>query len=268
MWTNISGAMSKTLLIAGLAVGLCSLTLNVLLGRALLAAFAELQYARIFPVEPPDGARSAGASAVTGTACIAMFGDSRVLMWGAGALGRECPVRNFGRGGFTSSQLLMQLQTVERPRTRWSIVQIGINDIHPIGALPDYKEAVLAGLHSNFAAVVGRLLQRSDFVIVSTIIPPGHVPLRRRLFWDPSTLAYVADVNQSIRLAARRDRIFLLDAAVLLKGSDGYLDPQYADSDFFLHINQRAYDVLNAAVLRILRSVPAETNTGPNNSTE
>jgi lysophospholipase L1-like esterase len=262
---GLSRRLSTVLLIISVAIGLCSLTVNFFLGNALLRAFAELQLTRVFPIGPPAQKESAVERDL---GCISIYGDSRASMWDTGSLQGVCPVKNLGHGGFTSSQLLWQLHTLHRRRNRWSILQIGINDIHPIGALPAYKPLILAELRRNYGAILGLLLDCSDNVVVSTIIPPGHVPWRRRLVWDPDTLGYILDMNQAIRDMAKANRILLLDAAHLLQAGDHFLDSQYMVPDSFLHVNKLGYGVLNDELMHLLTVAPVRKQSEADNCTQ
>ena len=161
-------------------------------------------------------------------------------------------VINFAHGGQTSSQLLLQLQTTAAVRTDVAVVQIGINDLHPLGALTDAREQILARLRANILDIRRLLLERSDVVVMTTIFPPGPVPILRRHAWDPQTPRYVQDINQVIREATDDKRVVLLDAYALLVDGDAQLAGRDADDDFFLHVNPGAYARLNDRLQQIL----------------
>jgi lysophospholipase L1-like esterase len=232
--------------LVALAVSLCA---NVLLIRQLQAGFQRLQLARIFPLgyAPDEKPRTAGSGD-----SIAFWGDSRAYFWDTSELARDHAVENFAHGAQTSSQLLLQLQSAPARHSSYAIVQIGINDLHPLGALESLKPQIVAALNANLIAIRDALLARSDRVVLTTIFPPGPVPLARRLSWDPQTLASIDAANRAIRGAADGKRVFVLDAYAVLRERDGLLAAQYTDPDFFLHVNRAAYARLNLELSHIL----------------
>ncbi len=229
-----------------LAVSLCA---NALLFRQLQVGFQRLQFARIFPLgyAPDEKPRAAGSGD-----SLAFWGDSRAYFWDTSELARDHAVENFAHGAQTSSQLLLQLQSAPALHSTYALVQIGINDLHPLGALESRKPQIVAALNANLIAIRDALLARSEHVVLTTIFPPGPVPLARRLSWDPYTLASIDAANQTIRGAADGKRVLVLDAYALLRDRDGLLAAQYADDDFFLHVNHAAYARLNSELSRIL----------------
>jgi hypothetical protein len=249
-----SARPSKGIKVAGTALALLlavSLAANVLLAIALHAAFVKLQFARIFPLGyavdeslPPAPADARPS--------MAFWGDSRALLWDKSALDARYRVLDFAHGSKTSAQLLLQLQHAPATRTDVAVVQIGINDLHPLGVLGSDKELVLRRLHENLIAIRDALLTRSDTVVLTTLFPPAPVPLHRRAAWDPRTPEYIADVNDLIRRAADGRQVLLLDAHAVLRDSDGWLSAPYVDADFFLHVNPAAYSRLNEAVRQLL----------------
>src|SRR6185503_9131143 len=128
-----------------------------------------------------------------------------------------------------------------------AVVQVGINDLHPLGVMPENADRVVAALKENLHGIVTALLERSDVVVVTTIFPAGEVPLRRRLVWSESTRARIIEVNAALSaLAASSERVIVLDAYSLLRSErQEHLRAEYADQDFFLHVNSAAYATLN-----------------------
>jgi len=266
----VPGALKWVLAIALtlLALSMCA---NVLLGRSLLVAFEQLQFARVFPLGyapneapgtvasgAPARADDASAPAVGTRETIALWGDSRAYLWDTADLARERGVENFAHGGQSSAQLLLQLQTVPPTHSTYSIVQIGINDLHPLGALKAHKQQILDGLRANIGAIRDALLERSDRVVLTTIFPPGPLPLQRRFSWDPQTLGLIEATNRVISEAADGRRVVVLDAYSLLRDERGLLDARYADDDFFLHVNRAAYARLNSELSVLLTIQPYE----------
>jgi lysophospholipase L1-like esterase len=228
-----------------------SVAINLVLTKALYDSFVKLQFARIFPlgyvpVDRPTSGRSA-----TGHS-ISFWGDSRAFFWDKSALALTLNVYDHTHGGTTSSQLVLQLQTQPPVLTDYAVVQIGINDLHPLGALRGQKQQIVDQLRRNVLAVRDALLARSEVVVLTTLFPPGRVPLSRRIAWDPTMLHYLHEVNEVIRQATDGRRVVLLDAHALLSDPDSYLADRFADSDFFLHVSHEAYLQLNERLRRVV----------------
>jgi lysophospholipase L1-like esterase len=224
---------------------------NVALALALHESFIKLQLSRVFPLGRANAVRPVDfADGRRGS--IAFWGDSRSAMWDKAGLQTKWRIVDEAHGGTTSSQLRLLLQTLPPHRTDFSVVQIGINDLHPLGALSAHKAEILKQLRLNIVAIREALLERSDVVIFTTIIPPGPVPLLRRAAWDPLTPEYLREFNQVIRDATDGRRVVLLDASAVLSGADSRLEQRYADPDFFLHVNREGYATLNAALMQVL----------------
>jgi GDSL-like Lipase/Acylhydrolase family len=253
--------MSRTALTltCGLVALLCTASLvgNLFLASALLDSFVKLHFSRVFPLGyVPDDAQL--PFAIRSRESVAFWGDSRSFFWDKTALSKQWAILNFAHGAKTSSQLRLELETAPPPpvSTAYSVVQVGINDLHPLGALGPQKQQILERLRLNIVAIRDALLTRSDIVVLTTIFPPGRVPLLRRSVWDPSTLEYIRQINEVIRRAADGKRVILLDAHALLSDADSYLSVQYVDDDFFLHVNLRGYTRLNAALQQVFAQYP------------
>jgi hypothetical protein len=228
---------------------------NLLLLRALQDSFAKLHFSRVFPLGFAAEGQAPGTGA-SGRAAITFWGDSRSLLWDKTPLAAGFEVLSFAHGSQTSNQLVLQLQTQPAVHTEYAIAQIGINDLHPLGALRAEKQEILQRLRQNILTIRAALLARSDIVILTTVFPPGQVPIYRRTVWDPETLQYVREINEMIRAATDNDRVILLDAHAMLSDPDSYLSRRYIDDDFFLHVNREAYARLNAELQQLLARHP------------
>lgn len=231
---------------------LASLGANLLMLRGLQDSFARLHFARIFPLGyvGPDGSAATSGPAASGS--VAFWGDSRSHGWGRQAATPRAATLNFAHGSQTSGQTLLQLQTRPVTRADVAVLQVGINDLHPLGALGPEKTLALQQLRRNLVAIRDLLLERHGLVVLTTIFPPGPVPLQRRPQWDPETLNRIDEINALIRSAADGRRVVVLDAHALLADPRGLLAPAYADDDFFLHVNAAAYARLDAALAQLL----------------
>ncbi len=223
---------------------------NVLLLHGLETAFGTIHFGRVFPLGYAADDRAAPAR--TNAPWIAFWGDSRALAWARSAAIPSADTLNAAHGGQTSSQLLLQLRTVPTPRADVAIVQIGVNDLHPLGALEPHRELVLKRLRDNLVDIRELLRGRGETVVLTTVIPPAAVPLARRRAWDPQTEQFLLEVNEQIRRLSDGRQVLLLDAYALLVGPDGKIQKRFEDPDFFLHVNAEAYRVLNEKLLELV----------------
>jgi lysophospholipase L1-like esterase len=244
---------------------LLSLVANALLASRLQVAFQRLHTQRIFPLGhvpvpvPEPAVPVPGSAAVVGLS-LGVWGDSRAADWAAALRLPQGmahgPVLNQAHGSQTSAQTLLQLRSQPRQRVDVALLQVGINDLHPLGALGGLGEAARRQLHQNLRQLRDELLKTSRTVVLTTIVMPGPVPWTRRPAWDPQTTAHIQAANTLLRSLADGDRVQLLDAADLLGQGPTGVHPQYLSSDFFLHLNTAAYARLNAALAQILASRP------------
>lgn len=239
-------------------------TASVLMAGQLLASFQKLQYLRIYPLGyQPLATQSVHVAC--GKPVLAIYGDSRAEMWGNTPPAAALSVVNLGHGATTSSQLLAALLVDPPPMASVALLQIGINDLHPLGSLPGEAKAITAQLRQNYRRIVGLLGERSGTVVLTTIFPPGPVPLTRRPLWDDGTLREIEAMNDEIRSYAIDGRVVVLDAHHDLAGRGGLLESTYSDVDFFLHVNPLAYRTLNERLLALLATrklEPAECGLG------
>lgn len=233
---------------------------NIALAKALYDSFIKLHFARIFPLGYVPKDQSSG-STLSYQPTISFWGDSRAYLWEKSALASYMTVHDHSHGGTTSSQLLLSLLTQPITQTDFAVVQIGINDLHPLGGLQVQRNHIIESLRQNILAVRDALLARSKIVVLTTLIPPGRIPLSRRITWDPATLQHISEINEIIRRAADGNRVLVLDAHSLLSDSKAYLADRFADPDFFLHVNRDAYLRLNDQLQQLLRDHrPASRN--------
>jgi lysophospholipase L1-like esterase len=228
-----------------------SLGANFVLALAVYDAFAKIQFGRIFPLGyVPEGPPL--VSPTTTKQSISFWGDSRAYLWDKSALTDVLAVHDYTHGAITSSQLVLQLRTQPVVPTDYAVVQIGINDLHPLGALGGYNAQIRNQLKQNVLAIRDALLKRSKVIVLTTLFPPTHVPFLRYATWDPRTLQYIKEINEVLRQATDGKRVVLLDANALLSDADSFLAPQFVDGDFFLHVNSQAYSRLNENLRRIV----------------
>jgi lysophospholipase L1-like esterase len=220
-----------------------SVFVNIGAGITIYQLFGKLQFSRVFPL---GGITEQKAIHKSGK--IAFYGDSRALAWAASTASEGQAVSR-AVGGQTSTQLLLQLKQMASQPQRTAVVQIGINDLHSLGAFPEYTELALEQLKSNLISICNILRAQSDVVIVTTIFPPSDVPISRRLFWLPSTNELIKEINAFILQLDDGTKVQVLDSFKLLADGTGRLQPRFkSDDGFFLHVNASAYEVLDNAL--------------------
>ena len=239
-------------LVLGIVAGIALLSIgaNLWFAHRLQQAFAELQWARIFPVGIP--AADAPRAPPSGKPRLALYGDSRALLWNTASLAGQFEIVNLAQGAQTSAQLVLQLAARPPVESDWALVEIGINDLHPLGVFAGREALIEDQLADNLTTVVRTLETRSRCVAIVTILPPGPVPLERRATWSPGTLAAIEAANQVIHRLADGERVFVFDGAALLSDEAHGLAVPYRTPDAFLHLNEAGYDVLNRGLQRIL----------------
>jgi lysophospholipase L1-like esterase len=234
-----------------------SLGFNVLLIGKLVGAFRSVQAARIFPLGFVEGDPRVAAPVQAGRErpIMELIGDSRAYLWQSEVWNKAFEVVNHAHGGQTSKQVLLQIKERPQPGVSVSVVQVGINDLHPLGVMAADTDRVVAALKENLREIVATLLARSQLVVISTIFPAGDVPLQRLPVWSDVTRAKIIEVNAAIAaIAASSQRVVVLDAYALLGSKEhARLLAQYADDDFFLHVNAAAYAALNEELDKLLR---------------
>ena len=79
------------------------------------------------------------------------------------------------------------------------MVEAGINDLKAIPLLPRRRDQIVSDCKANLRQIVRRSREGGAVVIVSTIFPPGKVPLERRMVWSPEIEKAVEEVNSELR---------------------------------------------------------------------
>lgn len=230
---------------------LCSLTLNLLLGRWARQYYLELNNTRLDPL----GLTAYSPPVVTPTGASVRFlfyGDSRAYAWPMPAGFDDWAVLNRGLGGQTTAQILARFDDHVTPlQPEIVLIQAGINDLKTIGLFPARRDIIIATCKKNLAAMVQRATAQGATVILTTVFPTGEPSLLRRPFWSAAIAAAIVDVNLFLQTLAN-DHVIIFDSAALLSDEAGRLRPEYRYD--LLHLNQNGYAALNVK----LRSILAE----------
>ncbi len=226
-------------------------------GNVLLYQQARESYRRLSEVEldpyglkhphfPADNPARAGQS---GLPVVLFFGDSRALYWPAPAVaGWRCV--NRGIGGQTTEQVRGRFDANVPPLSpRIVVLQAGINDLKAIGLLPWRRDQIVADCKANLREIVKRAADGGAVVIVTTVFPPGKVPLERKLEWSPEIEKAVEGVNADLRALAS-NRVIVFDAWRILEDHGQLRDGYGVDT---LHLSPIGYGALNAELAKILK---------------
>ena len=243
---------SNKLIIAFLTILITvSLTINMLMFTKLTISFKKLQFQRIFPIG--YDAEWEKNSYLTDTKNqeekngIVLLGDSRAQMWDTSTL-NEYQFYNRAHGGQTSSQVLFQIKEYPLPKAKWVILQVGINDLHPIGTIPEKKQRIIQQCKDNINEITKILLLNKYKIILTTLFPISDIPWDRLHLWDDKTAEIIMDVNHHLKQIGCMENVILLDAYEMLVSPGGKLNREYVDSDFFLHLNHKGYHLLNKKI--------------------
>lgn len=232
-----------------------SLGFNLILITAVYKLFVKLQVSRIYPlgyVDQIHKIRSNPYPLKPLKPTLLFVGDSRASMWDSAALKKSFDVVNLAHGGQTSSQVLFQLLTQKLPDCDWVVIQVGINDLHPLGGLPGIKTDIISKLKSNLTKICKLFMDQNKKIVLITLFPPSEVPYHRQIFWDSNMNQILQKINHYIALLCRQQSIYLLDAYDLMANANGKLTSIYRDQDFFLHVNKKAYRILNEKLIMII----------------
>jgi hypothetical protein len=193
---------------------------------------------------------------------IALIGDSRARSWPTPSSLNSHSFINLGVSGHTTSQVLIRFQSLVSSRFRPNIIvfQAGINDLKTIPLFPNNKDEIIANCQDNISELVALALQSGAFVVLTTILPVGDIPLHRRLLWSNEISTAIDLCNQTIR-SLRSDRVFILETAPILSNNKVRVLPMYQLNS--LHINTDGYRVLNHHLVPLLDRITLNLSISP-----
>lgn len=232
-----------------LAALLASLAFNVLLWRDADYFYRDAQSLRLAPNEDdrvPAPQREARTDA---RPLWVFFGDSRAAAWPAPNI-PGLAFRNLGIGGQTSVQVAGRMHPQLLPlRPERVLLQVGINDLKGIALFPERRDEIVANTQRHIDEIVAGARGIGAEVIVSTVFPRARLGPTRRLYWSKQVDEAVLAVNRHIATMASPG-VTVFDAAAVLRDAHGIVRPEYALDE--LHLQDRGYEALNAALLRQL----------------
>jgi len=183
---------------------------------------------------------------------VVFAGASRMEMWRnlPSVAGRQ--MVNRGQSHDTSTQLRLRLERdVVALKPDIVVLEIGVNDLKSIGALPDQERIIIDRLKVNRNAIIDRLTTAGIHVIVCTIFPFGDVTLARRPVWSDRTLVARDEINAEIR-QLNHAGVTVFDADPIF-AVDGRMKAEYQLDE--LHLNETGYQALNQALTPVIESI-------------
>jgi lysophospholipase L1-like esterase len=183
---------------------------------------------------------------------VFMIGDSSLSRWPPGALDQHWNFVNCGRGGETSVQLARRFPNFDFiGENDVVLISAGINDLTAATFLDAATaKTVVEQTSGRLIALAQNASARSRHVLLATIIPPSRPSLARLPVWRESIREFVAQANAKIRLAARNEKLEIVDFSAAL-GSDDRRTPNVFRDDT-LHLNDLGYHRLAEVLSRAL----------------
>jgi len=163
-------------------------------------------------------------------------------------------VHDLAHGSITSGQLVLELQTQAPVPTDYAVVQIGINDLHPLARSARRSSRSSTGSGRTSCSSGDALLARSKVVVLTTLFRPVACPCRAASPGTRQPCNTCATSTKSYARPPTASAVILLDAHALLSDADSYLADRFVDSDFFLHVNGEAYSRLNERLRQLVLS--------------
>lgn len=241
LWRIITGVLVMALAGAILA--------SVFLFRETMEYYEELNYVRLDPYGILTSSGTPVPTRQSDLPLVLLVGDSRIYDW---SLPTDVPFQfvAWGMGGQTTEQVLGRYRA-QAPTLAgdYVVVQAGINDLKTIPLFPDQRDAIVRRTQDNLRTIIDLIHEGGGIAIVTTIIPNAQVPPQRQVVWSDAVAPAIAEVNAYLQSLAD-ERTWIINAYHLLADSSGILRPDYAAD--FLHLNDDAYVILNAALLDLL----------------
>ncbi len=236
----------------GLGVLGCSIFINFLLYNRVNKYYLELNQTRLDPLGLSYYPVNSQAVTKPNRSRVIFFGDSRAASWTPPQIDRY----EFVNRGIASQT---SVQTIDRFSAHVSslkpdivIIQVGVNDLKTIALFPERKQEIITNCQTNIKRIIESSRKLGAVVMVTTIFPPGEVPLERKPFWSDEIGTAIKEVNTYIATLAD-DKTIVFDTYALLADRHGLMLPQYRLDE--LHFNQQGYKILNQELARKLAKI-------------
>lgn len=225
----------------------------LLIVALLAAAFGMKSYTnkKLSRMEPPYPSSIRGDSS---QADIVLFGDSRAANWKLHTLSSLGSADNAGIRGDVTISMVNRLDTdVLARQPKFVILVAGINDAVTGSLLPEKRRRRnLVNTKCNLDQLVNKVLESNAKLIILTITPPYKMDILRRLLWGKGIEADVQSLNLRISQYGENNRVFVIDTEIVFRQiGDDWINVIRRDT---LHYTQRAYDLLDQAVVETIRS--------------
>jgi lysophospholipase L1-like esterase len=159
---------------------------------------------------------------------------------------------NQGIGQQTTEQVRLRLgRDALAFAPRVVVLEVGVNDLKSIGALPGEEAAILGRCRENLGAIVRDLRESGARVVLLTIFPVGPPDAMKWPFWSAGTVDAIDAANESIKALAGPG-VTVVDCDRFLRRGR-LIAPEFAADT--LHLGPRGYAALSGAVRPVLREV-------------
>lgn len=184
---------------------------------------------------------------------VVIFGDSRAYQWPEPATVGQFEFINRGIGAQTSSQIVARFEEhVVSLQPDILLIQMCINDLKTIPLFPHLKLSIISNCKNNIEWSVGEARKLGATVILTTIIPPGKIPLERRLFWSDEVGLAIEEVNRFI-FSLESKWVIVFNTGEVLADEKGLVRREYSFD--FLHLNANGYAALNKKLSKVLEDL-------------
>lgn len=174
---------------------------------------------------------------------LIITGDSRAQGWDPNIKGSYL---NSGISRQTTSQILSRYQEhVLAYSPKVVLIQAGINDLKGIPLMPEKKDAIIQNCKSQLIKMASLAKKNGSKVIITTIIPPGNIPIERRLVWSPLINQSIGEVNHYL-MNIKIEGVFIVDISTPLTAKTNLLSIEYQKD--FLHLNQIGYHKISRII--------------------
>ena len=174
---------------------------------------------------------------VNGSHEVVIIGDSHARNWDY----NNGQVLNLGIPGQTSVQISHRsLAYRDSLKGKLLIIIGGGNDIKSLSTNPGRKDEIVRNCLAALESTVNNHLPSFESIVLVTVPPVFRMPWKYRILHSPIIDEAHKQINNGIRLLAKRKNIILLDAYAIL-------EPQMGSEDFSpdgIHLNKQAYENL------------------------
>jgi lysophospholipase L1-like esterase len=174
---------------------------------------------------------------VNGSHDVVIIGDSHARNWDYD----HNQVLNLGIPSQTSVQISHRsLAYRDSLKGKLLIIIGGGNDIKSLSTNPGRKDEIVRNCLIALESIVNNHLSSFDSIVLVTVPPVFRMPWKYRILHSPIIDEAHKQINNGIRLLAKRKKIILLDAYAIL-------EPQMESEDFSpdgIHLNKQAYAYL------------------------